>query len=306
MTKLMQLRARFLPLIAAMALVAATIGGAQSQNVIVFVNGEPVTEIDVEQRSKLLQVTGQKNVGRQEVLQQLIDEKLKIAEARRFGLTIPDKEVESSFAGMAGRMRLSGAQLTESLAKSGVNASTLKSRIRADLAWQQLVRGRYQSRLQLSDKELAETVEEAEEAVGFDYVMRPILFLVPPGSSAAVYDGRRREAEAFRGRFQSCEEGLPLARAMRDVAVRDQVMRNSGDLPAPLRKILDSVPVGQLTPPEYTKHGVELFAICSRAQSKADSPRKRQARETAYSKRFEQESNRYLQRLRRAALIERR
>jgi len=129
---------------------------------------------------------------------------------------------------------------------------------------------------------------------------------VPPGSPPAVYENRRREAEALRGRFRNCEEGLRIARGMRDVAVRDQVNRTSADLPAELRKVVDSIPVGQLTAPEHTRHGIELFAICSKVSSKTDSPKKRQARETAFAKLFERESKRYLQQLRRAALIERR
>ena len=88
--------------------------------------------------------------------------------------------------------------------------------------------------------------------------------------------------------------------------VRDQVIRSSGDIAAELRKLLDSVPVGQLTPPEVTKLGVEMFAICAKQPSKADTPSKRQARDTVISQRFERQSKQYLARLRREALIEHR
>jgi peptidyl-prolyl cis-trans isomerase SurA len=128
--------------------------------------------------------------------------------------------------------------------------------------------------------------------------------LVAPGSSSAAVDAKRKEAEALRGRFKSCEEGLPAARAM-GVIVRDQVIRNSGELSAELRKVLDAVPIGQLTAPEITKHGIEMWAICGKQDSKADSASKRQAREKMFSERFEQQSKTYLQRLRREALIER-
>ncbi len=195
------------------------------------------------------------------------------------------------------------------MAKSGVNVSTLKARIKADIAWQQLVRGRYQSRLHTSDREVLSILEsksaEERETVGYEYVMRPILFLVPPGSPDATFQSRRKEAEALRGRFRGCEEGIPMVRAMRDVAVRDQVVRTSADLPDGLRKVLDSIPVGQLTAPEVTRHGIELFAICTKRESKSDTPSRRKARETVLSQRFEQESKRYLRELRKNAMIER-
>ena len=68
---------------------------------------------------------------------------------------------------------------------------------------------------------------------------------------------------------------------------------------------LDAVPVGQLTAPEITKLGIEMFAVCAKDASKADnSPGKKQARETLFAEKFDQVSKRYLQDLRRSALIE--
>jgi peptidyl-prolyl cis-trans isomerase SurA len=72
------------------------------------------------------------------------------------------------------------------------------------------------------------------------------------------------------------------------------------------RKVLDSVPLGSLTSPERTKLGFEMFAICDKKEAKADSPGKKQVREALFTERFEAESRRYLQELRRGAMIEQR
>jgi hypothetical protein len=106
-------------------------------------------------------------------------------------------------------------------------------------------------------------IEEKDVAV-YDYVMRPILLLVPPGSAQPVYEARVKEAEGLRGRFRGCSEGLGLARSLRDVAIRDQVTRSSSDLPAEIRKGLEGIPIGQLSAPEVTRLGVEMYAICNR------------------------------------------
>jgi peptidyl-prolyl cis-trans isomerase SurA len=296
----------FVRTLAMLVIVVASGGVALAQSVVVFVNGDPITAIDIEQRSKFIVLSTQKSPPRQEVLDQLIDEKLKIREGRRWGIEASDKEVESNFSGMARRMGQSGDQLTQTLAQKGVHANTLKARIRADIVWQNLIRGRYQSRLQLSDKEVLEATKPDErDSVGYDYALRPILFLVAPGAPAATYDARRREAEALRKSFKGCTESIPSVRAMRGVAVRAQVTRSSADLPDGLRKVLDSVPLGELTAPEVTRHGIEMFAVCSKNESKTDTPGRREARETLMTKRFDQESKRYLRQLRRAAMIER-
>jgi peptidyl-prolyl cis-trans isomerase SurA len=295
---------------AAVFLAVTAVSPAVGQNVVVIVNGEPITALDIEQRTKFTQLSTQKAPARQDVLNELIDEKLKVKEAKRFGIDIPDSDVDATYASMGNRMRITADQLTQNLAKSGVNANTLKTRIRADLAWQALVRGRYRESLQLSDTDVNKALEtkKVEEAdmTSYDYVMRPILLLVPPGSSEAVFESRRKEAESLRARFKSCDEGIGLARGVRDVAIRDRVIRSSSDLTPELRKLLDGVPVGQLTAPEITRLGVEMFALCTKQESKSDSPGKRQARDTIYAQKFEQTSKRYLDQLRRGAMIERR
>ena len=123
------------------AAIPATTAGAQQ--IVVIVNGEPITALDVDQRSKLSQLSTHKVPPRQEVLDELINEKLKLREAKKFGLDVSASEVDTAYASMAGRMRFTADQLTQQLARSGVNVSTLKARIKADIAWSQIVRGRY-------------------------------------------------------------------------------------------------------------------------------------------------------------------
>src|SRR5262249_21918251 len=62
---------------------------ARAQQVVVIVNGEPITALDIEQRSKLNQLSTHKTPTRQEVLDELINEKLKVREAKKLGFEIP-------------------------------------------------------------------------------------------------------------------------------------------------------------------------------------------------------------------------
>jgi peptidyl-prolyl cis-trans isomerase SurA len=295
---------------AALVIAAAAISGAQAQNVVAFVNGEPITALDIEQRSKLLEVflPTHKAPPRQEVLDELVNEKLKIREAKRY-LDPSDSDVDNAIAAQAQRNHQTAEQLTQQLTKMGINPNTYRSRLKAELVWQQLVRGRYQSTLEIFEQDILREMiakkTDDDNTASYEYTLRPILFIVPPGSPATAFEERKREAEALRNRFRSCDDGLPFARALREVNVREQIVRSSADVPAELRKGLDSVPVGQLTAPEATKLGVEMFAVCAKDNAKADnSPGKRQARESLFAEKFEQQSKRYLQELRRAALIE--
>jgi peptidyl-prolyl cis-trans isomerase SurA len=296
---------------AALVLAAATISGAQAQNVAAFVNGEPITALDIDQRSKLLEVSSptHKAPPRAEVLDELINDKLKIREAKRWGIDPSDGDVDTAFASAAQRMHMNTDQFIQLLTKSNVTPMTFRARLRADLVWQPLVRGRYQSTLEIFDQDVLQEMinkkTDTAEVTSYDYTLRPILFVVSPGSPANVFEDRKKEAEGLRNRFRSCDDGLPFARALNGVAVRDQIIRSSADVPPDLRKGLDSVPVGQLTAPEITKLGVEMFAVCAKDTSKADNAAgKRQARESLFNEKFEAVSKKYLKEIRASALIE--
>lgn len=297
-------------LVITLACIFVTIAGVTTGHaqVVAVVYGEPITALDIEQRTKFEQLAGQKTISRQDVLELLINDKLKIREGKRWGVAVTDAEVDEAFAGMAGRMRLKPDQLEQVMLKQGTNANAIKSRIRADIAWQRLVRGRFSSTLSVGEKDVLEalgskTVAE-KDAVSYDYTLRPVLFVVADGAAEQTFEARKREAEALRGRFLNCDDGLALIRTMRDVAIRDKIFRSTTDIPTELRGVLDTTEVGHLTPPEITKHGVEMFALCERVAGQGDTPQKKQARDAVFAERFEQKAKVYLAEVRRAAMIE--
>ena len=68
--------------------------------------------------------------------------------------------------------------------------------------------------------------------------------------------------------------------------------------------LLGNIQVGRLTPPEVTAQGLQMFAVCNKKESATDSPQKREMREQLFVKRFESESKKYLDEIRKAAMIE--
>lgn len=281
---------------------------ARAQQVVLLVNGDIITDYDIEQRLKFVTLSTHKTPAKSEVIEDLIDERLKIQVGRKYKLDIPDKDINSSYADMSKRMHLSAEQLTQALAQGGVNAETLKSRIRADLVWSTIIRGRFQSSLQVNEKSILAELETRKkdnpsEDVGYDYTLRPILFVVPRGNTEAA-ELRRKDAEALRTRFTACDTGLAFARSLRDVALRDPIIKNSSELAPALREILDKTEIGHLTAPETTPQGVELFALCEKKETKAETPEKREARDKIFGEQFQSKAKRYLQELRRQAMIE--
>jgi peptidyl-prolyl cis-trans isomerase SurA len=192
------------------------------------------------------------------------------------------------------------------LQAGGLNPAALKAKLRADIAWGQIVRGKFASRLQVGEKDIFEAMEKKSDGkdVGHEYLLRPIVLVVPRGSPASLVEARKKEADALRLRFQDCGTGVPFARALRDVAVREPIRRNSADLSPQLRESLNKIEIGRLTPPEVTSTGVEMFAVCERKETASETPGKRQVRDEMFSERFQAQGLSYLKELRAGAMIE--
>ncbi len=294
----------------ALTLAGGTSSPATAQQVACMVNGEPITNFDIEQRSKLLMLSTHKAPERQQVLDELINEKVKIREGKKFSIDPSASDVEQSYSAMAARMRITSEQLSKSLESQGVRPDTLKTRVKADMVWTNLVRGRYRESLQVGEKDVEEKAREEGEdtqqqnSQSFEYKMRPIVLVVPKGSAQEVMDARKKEAEALRARIQSCDKASTLFKAMQNAAILESVTKTSADMPQTLRDVLDNTPIGHLTPPEQTKQGIEMAALCAREPTKLDTPKKKAIREQMFAKKFEARSKAYLADIRRAAMIE--
>ena len=280
-----------------------------AQTVVLMVNGEPITAYDIDQRSKL-NVLSHKVTTRQQVIDELIDEKVKIKEGKKFGVDPSGSDIDATFAQMSTRMRTTPEMLAKSLEAQGIRAETLKARIKADMVWSSLVRGRFKESLQVGEKDVAAAVEvnaddkDKPQTESFEYQLRPIVLIVPRSSPPAAMENRRKEAEALRARVQTCAEADSFFKSMQNAAIRDTVTKTSADIPAVLREVLDKTPIGHLTAPEVTKQGVEMVALCGRKPTTIDTPKKREVREKMFSEKYEKKSKAYLEEVRKAAMIE--
>jgi peptidyl-prolyl cis-trans isomerase SurA len=281
---------------------------AAAAQVVVVANGSPITEYDIQQRTKLEATASHKNSSRQQIINDLIDDRLKISKAKVYGLEVGDTEVNSAFEGMATRQHITVQQFTQVLERAGISPNTVKARIRAELTWQQLIRGKFGSSLQVGDSDIANALKSRNEgdapSVGYIYTLYPVTIVVPRGADESSISAKRNMADNLRNRFVSCDEGLAMARALRDVAVREPVTRCSADLNPLLRDLLGNIEVGHLTPPEVTAQGLQMFAVCNKKETTTESPLRREMREQIFTKRFESESKKYLEEIRKSAMIE--
>jgi len=302
-TRLKLVRSWLAAVIVATAMAASTLAQAQ---VVVVANGSPITAYDIEQRDKLIQSSTHKKPTRQQVIQELIDDRLKIAKAKSYGFEVSDEDINKAFVGMATRQHITLKQFIDLLTRAGIAPETIKAKIRAELTWNELVRGKFSASLQVGESDVVKAMRASDEQanVGYIYTLYPVMVVVPAGSDEALLTTKKREAENLRARFTSCKEGLSFARALRDVAVREPVTRSSADLAPQLRDLLDKMEIGHLTNPEMTAQGLQMFAVCEKKASKTETPAEKELRNKIFNERFEKESQKFLEEIRKSAMIE--
>ena len=242
---------------------------AQSSSIRIIVNDQAITSMDIANRARLLQVANRMAPGAatKAAEEELIEERLRMGEAARRGIKVPDAAVDAAIADIAARSKLTPAQFGQALGQAGVPVRTLKDRIRVQMAWGRVVRARVQQSVANAQNDLIAQMRRQETgstATAEDLVLQRVVFTLPANASADAVSRRMREAEQLRNRFDGCDSGLALAKSIREVAVLNVGRKLASELPPGFREAAKSTKEGGLTKPERTDQGVEMFAICER------------------------------------------
>lgn len=149
------------PALAALSLFGTAAFAQQVEGIAAVVNDEPITTLDVRNRMRLIISSAgiQPNEEilmriQEQALDGLIDETLQLQTAREFDIEVTEEEVDDSLRDIAARNGLTIDQILGDLADAGIEVETLRQQLRAEIAWQIMVNGRYGSRIRISDDQI--------------------------------------------------------------------------------------------------------------------------------------------------------
>lgn len=263
----------------------------------VTVNGVPISDLEVAARVKLLALEG--GGGTSKAMDQLINEQLQMQEAKRLGISISETQVDGAFQNVARNVNLSTDKLNELLRSRGVSADTMRNRLRAALAWQQITQAVVRDRVKMSDLELDQQASAQLGAeLSYDYILKEVLFITTGNASA-----RTAQANKYRAAFQGCDSAVQLSLNYTDAAVRDMGRRHATQLQEALAKELAGLNVGGITKPRVTEQGVSMLAICAKTAARDTSFIKNKLRSEQGNEAMKAEAAKYLEELRKKAQI---
>ena len=239
-----------LAVVSALPAVAAT---------VVTVNGQPISDTQVDQRLRLFRMEGN-NGGRKGAMEQLITESIQMQEAKRLGIEVTNAQVDQAFLQIARNLKVSQDRLTAMLRQGGVSSDTLQDRLRAAIAWNAVTQQAVVPQVQISDLELDQkAASQIADFQKFDYILKEVIFI---GSG-----GRSGQANRYRSSFAGCDSAVDLSLAYTDVAVVDVGRSHATQMPDAIAKELAGLNVGGITKPRVVENGVSMLAVCQKEQA---------------------------------------
>ncbi len=249
---------------------------AQEVSIKVLVNDDPISDYDIDQRERFLGITTQQQPSadlKKQATDLLIDERLQMQQARKLGITADDDDMMKILADMAQKNNLTVDGLTTALGKAGVNIKTLKDRIRAQLAWQAVVRQKFRHDVQTSAMPMWTKLWRRPERAP----ARKAPPAQPPRCSSAKSSSRfpqapiRRPsprrlaaAEATACAIRQLLQCRRSAKGIEGASIESLADQQPASLAQPARLLVMSAKVGQMTPPTLTQSAVEIYAVCGK------------------------------------------
>ncbi len=284
--------------------IAAAPPCAWAQEIIATVNGLPITDLDLSQREKLMRVLHLPPT-RDAAMQSLIDDALENQETSQFQIKPDDAQIGQEMMRTAKKLKVAPQVFFEELQRSGASDSHVKDHFSAQLAFFSLVQA-FHKGVEASESQVdAELAKEGGKASVTQYRLRQVIFVVPAeiAKDQAAILSRVGAAQQLRARFTDCDSGLPLARAMDNVAVRDEIIRDSLDLGEQMKQLLDKTPAGHLTPPSRSAEGIEMIAVCGKSAATDDSSIRAEISQNILASEIDADMQKRLQDLRSRAVI---
>lgn len=177
-------------------------GAALAQNLFaprVYVNDQVITEYEVIQRALFMKLLNAPGDLQKEALKELIDDRLRLQEARRLGVRASDEEVLQGMTEFASRANLTAEQLIAELQKVGIAAETYRDFVAAGVVWRQIVRGKFAGRVPVSEADIDKALEAATRPRALKVLVSELVIPAEPGKEAQAMELASALSQSIKG-----------------------------------------------------------------------------------------------------------
>jgi len=311
---------------AALIAIAPAASPARAADIVAIVNDQPITDLDLTQRIAMLEVMDdipRGGIDKKKALRQLIDQAVKIQEAKRYNMLPSDTELKDRIKRLAQSMKLSVEQLYSKLEARGVSKQNFIDYVKAGMGFNRIIQGKYQQDIKVSDAEVDAKMAEFQSKISQeqskimnDPRMKPVtvyslmeINLPVEGDDAMLLQSRAIEASQVLQRLKSCSGLKAASEGIFDVKKGKTFEADANKIPPQMRTALDKVGVGRAIGPMRGKGGIQLIAFCgvrkiTPPKPNFEAPTRQQVERAALNEKYDELEEQYLSTVRDKIYVE--
>ena len=139
-----------------------------TNNVIVSIDNLIITDLDINKEMNFLkfinkdQITNSSELLKKEIINSLIDRKIKDIETNNFKIEVSEKEIENNLYNYLEKIKISNEILNSFYNQNEIDKDYLKNIIKIDMKWSKLIKQMYESRLNVNLTEVNRELEKKD------------------------------------------------------------------------------------------------------------------------------------------------
>ena len=161
-----------------------TLAKQLTNNVIISIDNSIITELDVNKEINFLkfinktQAANTSEILKKEIINTLVDRKIKDIETNLYKIDVSEKEIENSLYNYLERIKISNETLNSFYNKNEIEKDYLKNVIKIDLKWAKLIRQMYEGRLNINLTEVNRQLEQEKKNIDENEKLKSQLFTI--------------------------------------------------------------------------------------------------------------------------------
>ncbi|MEO8175287.1 MAG: peptidylprolyl isomerase [Sphingomicrobium sp.] len=234
-----------------------------------IINGEIITQTDIDQRTALLTIANGGRIPtdeverlRQQVLRNLIDETLQIQAAKAEDITIKPAEIDKTLVRVAGNNKQTVDQLTALLENHGSSIRTMRRQIEGELAWTRLQRAKIESSVSVGEDEVKAILDRMTAAKGTEeFHVSEIFLSATAGNESQTLANAGKILEQLRNGASFVGYARQYSEASTAAVGGDLGWVRPEQLPEPIAAQLRAMGPGQVSNPIQVPGGFSIVAV---------------------------------------------
>jgi peptidyl-prolyl cis-trans isomerase SurA len=164
-------------------------GGLFSPRMVI--NGQTVTNFEMEQRMMFLRALRAPGDPEKEAMKALMRDRLGAQAAKDLGISVTAEQVKTGMEEFASRANLNAEQFTAALGQEGIAPETFRDFVANGLLWREVVRSKFGQQIRISDAQIDRALAENAKTPQVQVLLSELIIPVQGDAVSPVLDQAR-------------------------------------------------------------------------------------------------------------------